>query len=526
MFNHSKSSRISGGTFSVVNGNQLNYYNSQSQSLQHSFLPGEEWKEDIYREYERTARGNLKLISTISETKVYQSDTAVDRMYGSGSNVKAKRVCQWACIVSGTQETQPSLLIRYTGKDAKKVFNADLLSFSRMKSPMLPQLRSFNDSDIPMVIFHDELIPAKQVTEGAKNSIEVNCYLKTQGEIARSNLLSSADSISLDPMEFECVFIEHIWIRPQTGQICLGPQGPRLRMSFLLDQRPRDSLDAKLPPLPLSMFNNLTILDPMVKNTPSRFMFSFDSEEWRVLRCAWLSQAAHVFNVLRTPREEWEDYALFPNDGVRLCLDKDIDHTCTPFECCQCVDTQKIDAPECYLFVLPPPQLPDTTPDVAAWCRTPAESLYYWSLDPTGDSKMPEAQRVTLGLPRFHQSIKTSGPICWKAKVYDLMQQWQEVQGFDPTTTDFAHSEGYPILEILPQNENRFEDCVQDIKGSKPEPESEGMEVDGCLETSHNLQGFLLSREYLEERSPMDVDMEDCSRLMANLHIEVTPMDE
>ncbi|KAK1226703.1 hypothetical protein PQX77_010306, partial [Marasmius sp. AFHP31] len=134
---------------------------------------------------------------------------------------------------------------------------------------MLPQLRSFNDSDIPMIVFHDELIPAKQVVEGTHNWFEVTCYLLVQGKMARSNLLSSVDSISLDSREFEYTSGEQLWIRPQTGQICLGPFGPILRRIIQLrDPIPRDSLDPKLPPLPLSMYNNLTFSDPVVKNTP------------------------------------------------------------------------------------------------------------------------------------------------------------------------------------------------------------------------------------------------------------------
>ncbi|KAK1215932.1 hypothetical protein PQX77_021444 [Marasmius sp. AFHP31] len=472
---------------------------------------------------------------------------------------------------------------------------------------MFPQLRSFNDSDIPMIVFHDELIPAKQVVEGTRNWFEVICYLSVQGKMARSNLLSSADFRSLGFSMFVGANSDHLWIRPQTGQICLGPAGPDHRRRFSLwDPVPRDSLDPKLPPLPLSMYNNLTFLDPVVKNTPSEFVlntlsheytltysdsiadydcyyhglfsscrqpvarftgiswdFDFDylyhnpgyiekpesitMEDGRIrltisnhrirtlifsfhtefLGIAWLSQAAHVFNVLGTPREEWEDYAVLRDPRIFLRLHPDIDHTYIPFNRSQCIDTQ-IDAPECYLFVLPPPQLPDTSPDLAAWRRAPVESLYYWSLDPTGDSRMPKVQRTALGLPSFHQSIE---PLCplghhWKAEIYDLARQWQEAQGFDPTTTDFARSIGEPILEILPQDENRFENCAEDDEDSKTESELEQMDVDESFEIGSSSQGALLPRGQFEESSSMDVDMEDCSDLMANLWVEAGLMDE
>ncbi|KAK1219691.1 hypothetical protein PQX77_017586 [Marasmius sp. AFHP31] len=218
------------------------------------------------------------------------------------------------------------------------------------------------------------------------------------------------------------------------------------------------------------------------------------------------------------------------NDIFLQLLNSDIDHTYRPFDCSQCVDTQ-INAPECYLFVLPPPQLPDTSPDLAAWRRTPAERLCYWSLDPTGDSKMPEAQRIALDLPSFHQRIFPLKHAHWKAEVYDLARQWQEVQGFDPTTTDFTRSMGFPILEIFPQDENRFENCAEDdevsmLVDSKNESELERMDVDECFEIGSSLQGALLPRGQFEESSSMDVDMEDCSNLMANLRVGASLMDE
>ncbi|KAK1224809.1 hypothetical protein PQX77_012274 [Marasmius sp. AFHP31] len=613
MINNSDSFSISGGAHNVVYGNQIIHQVDQPTN-QSRFRSGERWKEKIYREYERIRTGDLKLIRTIAETEVYLWDIPANWGCESDNAVRTKRVFQSACIVIGTQETRPSLSIKYTGRDAKKVFKADLLQFSRIKSPVVPQLRSFNDSDIPMIVFHDELIPASRVIEGAKNYIEISCYLHVQGNIARSNLLSSADSLSLNRMDrFDLQYADgsQLWIRPQTGQICLGPAVVNLRRPSLPLGIFQDSRDPKLPPLPLSMYKNLTFSDPVVKNTWSGFVlntlcnectstysysiadpdrdhyvlssscrqpvarfteiswsidFYFhdpwrdgqarrkDMEDGRIRltisdhripnltfhcytgkidvyrRSTWLSQAAHVFNVLGTPREEWEDYALFQND-ICLRLDSDIDYTNTPFDRSQCVDTQ-IDAPECYLFVLPPPQLPDTRPDVAAWCRKPLESLYYWSLDPNGNSVMPEAQRIALDLSSFHQSIKsTLEDIHWKAEIYDLARQWQEAQGFDPTTTDFARSRGYAILEILSQDDNRFEHCVEEdevsmLVDSKNESKLEQMEVDEYFEIGSSSQGALLSQGQFEESSSMDVDMEDCSNLMADLRVETSLMDE
>ncbi|KAL0058960.1 hypothetical protein AAF712_014327 [Marasmius tenuissimus] len=289
----------------------------------------------------------------------------------------------------------------------------------------------------------------------------------------------------------------NLWIRPRTGEICLGPAGPSLnRGIFTL----RGVISQNVPhpepsPLPLSMYSNLTFTDNMVKNTSSEFVLNALFKE-----------------------------SLYKWISIQLYLHPNINDTQTSFDYPRRVEAQ-FNLNECYLFVLPPPQLPDTAPDVAAWLRASAESLYYWSLDPTGDSVMPETQRVALHLPSFYQSIHPLEPTHWTVEVYDLVRQWQEAQGFDPTTTDFARSLCYPILEILPQNGSRLEDCVEDDEDSKSEPALEGMEVDDCFEMNFSSQDASFLREPFQESS-MDVDMEDCSNLMANLHVEVTPMDE
>ncbi|KAJ8080131.1 hypothetical protein PM082_016959 [Marasmius tenuissimus] len=45
----------------------------------------------------------------------------------------AKRVFHLACSVSGTRESPPFLLVKYTGRDAKRAFKMDVLQFSRLK---------------------------------------------------------------------------------------------------------------------------------------------------------------------------------------------------------------------------------------------------------------------------------------------------------------------------------------------------------------------------------------------------------
>ncbi|KAJ8079959.1 hypothetical protein PM082_016784 [Marasmius tenuissimus] len=386
----------------------------------------------------------------------------------------------------------------------------------------------------------------------------------------------------------------NLWIRPETGDICLGPAGPPLSHPFFIFQREYLGPYPNVPPLPPNVYNNHTLFDYVLKNatnehvlqafsdqaTRSRLHLSefvhyrninhiwssvqfdqqtvarFPAPSWILtFRCssdvefphsakppetimedgrfrltitnphipiswiqfdtnrdrrishheAWLSQAVYVFNVLGVPREEWEGYTL--GDTIMdLYLFSHRGNTQVP------LDAQL--KPPCYLFVLPPPRLPDTTPDVASWLQAPAESLYYWSLDPNGDSVMPETQRVALGLPLYYQNVIPLELGQWKAEVYDLVRQWQEAKGFDPATTDFARSMGYPIVEILPQDDDRFESKVEVDEDANTEPPGwEPMQVDECpnFEAMPDSQYPIMQSERLGGSILMDVEMEDSS---------------
>ncbi|KAJ8080091.1 hypothetical protein PM082_016919 [Marasmius tenuissimus] len=203
MFNHSKSSRIlvSKGTlsFNVVRGSQHNYYTQSSQD-QYSFSSGEEWKQEIYREYQRTPRGQIKLTETLFETETQTGQHYEDLINGSNIS-ETKRVFYLARTMSRTRESSPFLVVKYTGRDAKKAFETDVLKFAQLKQirdPVFPQLRGFNDSDIPMVIFQDSLIPARHAMEYTQNSAAMLCYLRLQrDQIALTLPFSTAQIIGL-----------------------------------------------------------------------------------------------------------------------------------------------------------------------------------------------------------------------------------------------------------------------------------------------------------------------------------------
>jgi hypothetical protein len=81
---------------------------------------------------------------------------------------------------------------------------------------------------------------------------------------------------------------------------------------------------------------------------------------------------------------------------------------------------------------------------------------YFWSFDALGREMVPGLVRAHLGLPSFAGGIRAYHDV-WSLAHYDAIQKLHISEGFDPTTTDFALSLGFPILEVI-GDESRFED--------------------------------------------------------------------
>ncbi|KAF9260924.1 hypothetical protein L218DRAFT_841226, partial [Marasmius fiardii PR-910] len=76
--------------------------------------------------------------------------------------------------------------------------------------------------------------------------------------------------------------------------------------------------------------------------------------------------------------------------------------------------------------------------------------LACWSRDPSGQSVFSLEEEEMIGLPEI--SLEGKGDhvqfSTWSKEVYDFIKKYQELKGFDPSTSQFARSLGLPILEI------------------------------------------------------------------------------
>ncbi|KAK1223135.1 hypothetical protein PQX77_013989 [Marasmius sp. AFHP31] len=287
MFHSARHTKITGGNFSIVQGNQI-ISSSHSQSGERSLVriqPGEEWKETLYKEYDRISLGKIKLLKTLCHEPLVASRRRriMANFSRKEDSSEAERVVEIASIVDGKEESLPLLTIRYAGRDAKELFKRDCIHFARHRDSTMPQFRAFNDSDIPIIIFNEELISASHFLSHNLYSVHAQCYLyflanwgallNGSSDEHRAWVLSTSKSYRN---------ISHLlWFRPQTGVLCFGPPGPRLeykpsRSSFIALYRSQVEhswlryIESELPPLPLNVCTDTTFFDYIMHNVPER----------------------------------------------------------------------------------------------------------------------------------------------------------------------------------------------------------------------------------------------------------------
>ncbi|KAG7087999.1 hypothetical protein E1B28_012038 [Marasmius oreades] len=528
MFNHSYSNQFGRATLNNIQGNQhINYYLQHQHQSVPAHVGGEEWKTRMYREYSYVPAGNIKIIKTVAVQGVllreYENDPDCLKSHQRYDASRANREAHLACLVEGRKESSPFLCVAYTGSDAQKVFKRDYLAFSRIRNAHVMQLRGFNDSDIPMVLFHEELIPVHHIFQRHRElSIALQCYIALQASIARESILEWHQT------EVDHYYCDNVWIQPRNGRISFGPRVP-LTEYFSVYGGWELGNCTDMPALPTYMYNANCLLKHLLNYSSDNFLlsgldstlishllyrekvyipqnnqvwlrssgrpitnfqprscwthrvwqFPFVEDHFELItledgrtrlsiksitpqllhecivsfvygmdeglpHCRrhgnWLSQSCSIFSTMNIPRHEWSDCTLLGQIWLDLIIDD------TELDCIASDMIPHDLETQYYLFVLPPPQNINNSPDVITWML--GKDLYYWSSDPNGQTVMPESQRVSLGLPSpIPEAWGTYET--WSAETYDLMRAWQEAKGFDPSTTDFARSLGHTILEPL-----------------------------------------------------------------------------
>ncbi|KAI3619512.1 hypothetical protein WG66_008026, partial [Moniliophthora roreri] len=174
----------------------------------------------------------------------------------------------------------------YKGKDAKWFWKKEFESFSHTRNPLVTQLFGINQLDIPMLIFHDELIPYANFFN--KESFWVNIYIKHLMMNIRCNL-------------------ENLWINTVSGVFFIGPNVP----------------STPYPHSGIIRFITVpTTIDMLKGDTCLRFFTSFGSTfDNIIVACTYISVRSIYLNNLVSVMVEDCQYKDSDHPNWRLVID-------------------------------------------------------------------------------------------------------------------------------------------------------------------------------------------------------------
>ncbi|ESK87471.1 hypothetical protein Moror_11597 [Moniliophthora roreri MCA 2997] len=508
---------ICNNQITVVEGSQYN----DNRTFQ--IVRRETRKLTIWDEFERVRTGNINLIKAVATSDIYDDNDGPWWSRNRNRRTVARRTISIARIRGEDKEAE-FLYVGYSGPEARQAFERDFDQFSAVKHLNVAQLFGYSDSQygLPALIFYDALIPLNHVLlanerinhwrwvktyftlhaivaglvensphtdpgalwiEPRSGALRRGPYVRGAWSLFRScapfsishfNPLSiqtysdtnaivdylirtfPIDTIFVQRLDLEEVFI---W-ETELSFLELWPYLVNLRWKEVFLTARWTGLTPILREVCVSRRNLLPKRRVVMKDGSVRLRFTDFTDTTYLLRLryklfhgnrpldirrAWLAQAHSIFSQLGIPEYEWGDYSITDRFYVQF----------RPIE----VNTYQTasNKPTPYLFVRPIPHLSD---DKTTW-RSWAESTYFWSFDRSGQEEMSESTRVSLGLPSFETEISVRYRY-WDCEMYKLMERFQHFKGFDPTTTDYARSCGYPLMQVVP-DEDRFQELGESM---------------------------------------------------------------
>ncbi|KAF9254022.1 hypothetical protein L218DRAFT_1082513 [Marasmius fiardii PR-910] len=490
---------IEGGAYNSVAGNQNIRVKNTIQIVQEE-QKGKE--RTIYEEFEYIKLGHNRRVRDI--------ELELENDLGTRTRIARPLLADMKICVAELhgEMNQRYTVISYGGPQGEKVWERDFITSSRVRDTKHMQLFGINRSDIPMLIFHDELVPVGYIWN--QLSKLGRCYLSTLS--SRSNLECQIMDLWMDPKRgtFICgvpvrtqassfheiplvldntipssveLLQEEVLWRYLYHNLPLQPHWDR-NILFVLERqfrgyfRHRKRLGFK-PAGEIVVSSSpagWNIPDPdeeegrspclrFAKDSPSdspSIVFELDDHPEELMvelttlpssrETAWLSQTSSVFhrlgfskNVMDLPEYSYVQQYLTLFGPIELTVD---------------ADQRRKDYGLPIYLIIPPPSGFNQLKN----CSN--TSLHVWSKHKNGSDPIPEETCRRLGLPttlHFHRSTER---YYWPNEVYELVRKWQVGRGFNPETTEFAEYCGYAIFEPIPPDPSRFTQLDEELSQS------------------------------------------------------------
>ncbi|KAK1224760.1 hypothetical protein PQX77_012320 [Marasmius sp. AFHP31] len=512
-FRHAQNTSISGGVFSHVQRDQYNNYTGRART---KMITSASPNQHIAAAQETDSAMTTTMVVHVNGNQVNQiiqqegEHTEFDdyRNVKSGDFCRLEDVCvvkyrreprrYWSppttnktiCAVKmvGTEGMFTS--VTYSGPDARRAFKKDFRKFSRARSSKSSaQVFAVDVGTVPSLLFWHGLLPISHFERS----------LGWRGEIYVYNLRRK-----LNCRERE------LWVDSGRGVICQGPEGPWSCIGWVGDE----DLKAEKLPLTAEMLQEdvfLRFLASQKSREADRLFLmaaswdDYDDDEgvpefdqptiFSTLTKTPIAVANHVW----TSRKGFTEGKALENGLTRFRLEEHgsllelwlnwhagqawVSQSLNIFQACGISldddlsvyklvyrhawlngypdispsKSQRRRQQPIYLFVyLPPPDLSDGE----------TSRLHFWSFHEDGQHRLSPKSCLEFGLPIELQLGYPSIP-SWKFKNFKLNHQYQQLRGFDTTTTDFAQHLGYDAHIFQPiHHSDRFMEVSQEHSDS------------------------------------------------------------
>ncbi|KAJ8080348.1 hypothetical protein PM082_017181 [Marasmius tenuissimus] len=486
-FRNARHFTVAGGSFDHIEGDQHSYY-GPTTIIQKQIKKQTEFDEFYY--VKRGAIYRLKDIGSSTYPRRWDNE---DREWWEEGRPRADRTICAAKVLQ-----QPGIVftvIQYSGPDARRAFVQDFCVSSRVLTSSVSQIYGYNASEIPSLIFYNELIPVAHLKENA-------------GDLGRMYISSL-------PRQLGCEE-EELWVDPTRGVMCRGPPGPRPRLwlsRFDLADLPlkaelvREDVilrflarfkskkvdrivvqaialgawtdrpqQASQPTVvlattntPIAVANN--VWESKTDSLSGRKLLgngltrvggtlAYVWLEWdRDAQYAWISQASSVFHACGTSLKE--DLSVYSVSSF-FALSPPAQHSSEALNPCAFLRgdlsneraAQRRFQRPIYLFV-------GSRPPGMHICKT--SSVHHWSFCEDGHPPLSHEVCRDLGFP-VELTFSYKGYISryWPNDSYKYAHQYQILRGFDPNTTDFARHLGFESDFQPLSDSDRFEQ-VQEV---------------------------------------------------------------
>ncbi|KAF7334338.1 hypothetical protein MSAN_02378700 [Mycena sanguinolenta] len=396
----------------------------------------------------------------------------------------------------------------YEGEGAEEAWNQHLANYGLIRHPNIMQLYGLlSTRTLRGMVFHDELIPYAQFLRRFQHLAILTPYIISYCPIIKVTEFEEAtiyisNVFSESSMDYEDL---PVWIRPSTGQLCLGLAETEEASTELDVVRPRvlrsenisldapDSEDILISSLSEAQYHELCSWYPIARfqyfqisteHPVGPGVFQLDSQHGT---CVRITKPLQILPKVE-PHSHWEHYGVrgepLPNSWMRYEFPRTCTHLLelefasyevrnvwvaqanhifaeledkTHVENYVCIDRigfilrvlhcTDYNTPAGYLFVCPPQDFHTGAKPHANLYQWPACPAY-WSLDPSGADHLSTEDARSLGFPAIHIETRMAGTY-WDHSVYEGLRQFHEGKGFDPYSQEVARQLGYPLYEVL-----------------------------------------------------------------------------